>query len=286
MTGLLAPEATPIPARIPRQARTRTYVMCRPDHFEVSYRINAWMDPDKPTDRELAIAQWEDLRALFIELGHHVRTIDAAPGLPDMVFAANGALVVDGKALISRFHHPERQAEARLWAEWFRQQGYTESQVVQAAFTSEGEGDYVTTGGAILAGNGFRSDPRSQAEAEALFGRPVVSLKLVDPRFYHLDTALAALDDDEIVYYPGAFDPQSLRVLRQLFPDAVLADEEDALAFGLNLVSDGRNVILPEPATALAGKLRAHGFRTHRVDLAELLKAGGSVKCCTLEIRD
>jgi N-dimethylarginine dimethylaminohydrolase len=279
MTGLLAPEAD-VPVR---QARTRNYVMCRPDHFEVSYSINAWMDPDKPTDRALALAQWESLRTLFVELGHDVRTIDATPGLPDMVFAANGALVVDGKALISRFRHPERQAEARLWATWFREQGYAD--VVQAAFTIEGEGDYVTTGRALLAGNGFRSDPRSQAEAEALFGRPVAGLKLVDPRFYHLDTALAALDDDEIVYYPGAFDTDSLRVLENLFPDAVLADEEDALVFGLNLVSDGHNVVLPEPATSLAGRLRAHGFRTHHVDLSELLKAGGSVKCCTLEIR-
>jgi N-dimethylarginine dimethylaminohydrolase len=279
MTELLAPETE----LTTRQARTRDYVMCRPDHFEVTYAINPWMNPEKPTDKALALAQWENLRALFTELGHHVRTIDAAPGLPDMVFAANGALVVDGKVLISRFRHPERQAEAGFWAEWFRRRGYT--QVVEAAFTSEGEGDYVTTGRAVLAGNGFRSDPRSQDEARQLFGRPVISLKLVDPRFYHLDTALAALDDDQIVYYPGAFDTESLRVLESLFPKAVLADEEDALLFGLNLVSDGHNVILPEPATALAAKLRAHGYRTHHVDLSELLKAGGSVKCCTLELR-
>jgi N-dimethylarginine dimethylaminohydrolase len=279
MTDLLAPEAT----HTPRQARIRNYVMCRPEHFEVSYSINPWMDPEKPTDKDLAVAQWESLRSLFVELGHYVQTIDAAPGLPDMVFAANGALVVDGKALISRFRHSERQAEAGFWARWFKEQGYTE--VVQADFTSEGEGDYVPTAKAILAGNGFRSDPRSQAEAEALFGRPVVSLKLIDPRFYHLDTALAALSDDEVVYYPEAFDEESLRALQELFPNAVLADEEDALLFGLNLVSDGHNVILPEPATALAAKLRDHGFRTYHVDLSELLKSGGSVKCCTLEIR-
>ncbi|MEU6484231.1 dimethylargininase [Streptomyces sp. NPDC046887] len=279
MTASLAPET----ATTPRQARTRHYVMCRPEHFEVSYSINPWMDPAKPTDPALALAQWEDLRDLYVSLGHDVRTIEPAAGLPDMVFAANGALVVDGKVLVSRFRHPERQAEADHWAAWFRDRGYQD--VVQAAFTSEGEGDYVTTDRAILAGNGFRSDPYSQAEARALFNRPVISLKLIDPRFYHLDTALAALGDDEIVYYPGAFDAESRQVLRGLFPNAVIADEEDALLFGLNLVSDGLNAILPEPATGLAAKLRAHGFRTHHIDLSELLKSGGSVKCCTLELR-
>ncbi|MGW4033986.1 dimethylargininase [Streptomyces sp. NPDC004838] len=279
MTAPLAPGTAPAP----RSSRPREYVMCRPEHFEVTYRINEWMDPAKPTDRALAIAQWEDLRDLYLRLGHTVRTIEPAAGLPDMVFAANGAVVVDGKVLVSRYRHPERRPEAALWAAWFAEQGYPE--VVQAAFTSEGEGDYVPTGRTVLAGNGFRSDPRSQEEARALFGRPVFGLRLVDPRFYHLDTALAALDDNQIVYYPGAFDAESLEVLRALFPNAVLADEEDALVFGLNLVSDGGDVILPEPATALAAKLRAHGYRTHHVDLSELLKAGGSVKCCTLEIR-
>ena len=285
MTELLSPATetateTDLPAR---RARLRDYVMCRPDHFEVSYRINPWMDPEKPTDRALALAQWENLRALYTSLGHRVRTIEPAPGLPDMVFAANGAVVVGGRVLVSRYRHPQRRAEADHWAEWFRAEGWTD--VVRAAFTSEGEGDYVTTGRAVLAGSGFRSDPRSQTEAASLFDRPVVSLRLTDPRFYHLDTALAALDDEEIVYYPDAFDAESLAVLRELFPDAVLADEEDALAFGLNLVSDGLNVIVPEPAAALAAKLRARGFHTHAVDLSELLKAGGSVKCCTLELR-
>lgn len=266
-----------------RQARIRHFLMCRPDHFDVTYRINPWMNPEKPTSNGLAIAQWEVLHSLLVSLGHHVQTIDAAPGLPDMVFAANGATVVDDKALVARFRHPERDGESQRYVDWFRAQGFTE--VHQAQWSNEGEGDYLTTRRAILAGNGFRSDPRSQAEAEALFGRPVIGLTLVDPRFYHLDTALAVLDEDEIMYYPAAFTSESRRVLQTLFPDAVLASEADAVVFGLNAVSDGYNVILPEAATGLAAQLRARGFRTHGVDLSELLKAGGSAKCCTLELR-
>ncbi|WP_457031722.1 dimethylargininase [Kitasatospora sp. P5_F3] len=279
MTDLLARET----AATQRQARIRHFLMCRPDHFDVTYTINPWMNPAKPTSNDLAIAQWEVLHTLLVELGHHVQTIDAEAGLPDMVFAANGATVVDDKALVARFRHPERDGESAYYVDWFRKQGFVE--VVQAQYPNEGEGDYLTTRRAILAGNGFRSDPRSQAEAEALFGRPVVGLTLVDPRFYHLDTALAVLDEDEVMYYPAAFTPESRRVLETLFPDAVLADEADAVVFGLNAVSDGYNVILPEAATGLAAKLRARGFHTHGVDLSELLKAGGSAKCCTLELR-
>ncbi len=152
---------------------------------------------------------------------------------------------------------------------------------------NEGEGDFTYLAGPdlILAGHGFRTDPRAHAEAQDVLGRPVVGLRLVDPRFYHLDTALFVLDDNTICYYPGAFSAGSQRVLGRLFPDAVLATEADALAFGLNAVSDGRNVILPATAVALGATLADRGYLPVHVDLSELLKGGGSVKCCTAELR-
>ncbi|WP_371501703.1 dimethylargininase [Kitasatospora sp. NBC_00374] len=268
---------------ITRTARPRHYLMCRPTHFTVDYSINPWMDPAKPTDTDFAIAQWEQLYALFVELGHTVELIEPLPGLPDMVFAANGATVVDGRALVARFHHPERTGEAPAYAEWFRARGY--GTVHRAEFSNEGEGDYLVVGERILAGTGFRTDRRAHAEAQRVLGRPVVTLELVDPRYYHLDTALAVLSDTEIMYYPGAFSAESLRTLAELYPDAVLATAEDAVVFGLNAVSDGRRVVLPEAAVGLAEALRRRGFEPIGVDITELLKAGGSVKCCTLELR-
>ncbi|GGU00425.1 dimethylargininase [Streptomyces lateritius] len=266
-----------------RTVRPRRYLMCAPVHFDVVYSINPWMEPEKPTDTELAVAQWERLRSLYLGLGHQVELIDPIPGLPDMVFAANGATVVDGKVLASRFRHAQRVDEGPAYATWFRDRGY---EVFDGAHINEGEGDYLVTGDRILAGTGFRTDRRSHAEAERFLGRPVVTLDLIDPRFYHLDTALAVLDHEEVMYYPGAFSAESRRTLRELYPDAILATEEDAAVFGLNAVSDGRHVLLPEQASHLIDALWSRGFVPIGVDLSELLKSGGSSKCCTLEIRD
>ncbi|UNO41485.1 dimethylargininase [Streptomyces sp. MST-110588] len=268
----------------PRTQRPRRYLMCRPTHFEVTYSINPWMDPAKPVDTELAVAQWERLRALYLELGHKVELIDPLPGLPDMVYAANGATVVDGKVLGARFRNAERTAEGPAYLDWFRTHGFTELHDPQ--HINEGEGDFLVTGSWVLAGRGFRSAPEGHAEAQEFFGRPVIGLELTDPRYYHLDTALAVLDEDEVMYNPEAFTPGSLAVLQRLFPGAVLATPEDAAVFGLNAVSDGRHVVLPEAATGLAGQLRERGFEPIGMDLSELLKGGGSVKCCTLELRE
>ncbi|WP_254646937.1 dimethylargininase [Streptomyces sp. GbtcB6] len=274
---------TAMELRPQRAARPRHYLMCRPTHFEVTYSINPWMDPAKPVDTELAVTQWEQLLALHRRLGHHVELIDPLPGHPDMVYAANGATVVDGRVLGARFRDTERAAEGPAYLEWFRDRGY---RVHDPVHVNEGEGDFLLAGDRLLAGTGFRSTPESHAEAQEFLGRPVAGLELVDPRFYHLDTALTVLDEDEIMYFPGAFAPHSLAVLRRLYPDAILVDEADAEHFGLNAVSDGRHVILPESAAGVARRLRERGFEPVGLDLSELLKGGGSVKCCTLEIRD
>ena len=262
----------------------RAYLMCRPSYFAVEYAINPWMDTDAPVDTARACDQWEALVAVYTDLGHDVSFIEPEPGLPDMVYAANGAFVVDGVAYGASFRHAERRPEADSHEKWHRAAGRVH---VKPQFTNEGEGDftYLPGPGLILAGWGFRTDARAHAEAADVFSRPVVSLRLTDPRYYHLDTALAPLDDHNIAYYPGAFAPGSLRLLERLFPEAVLADAADAAAFGLNFVSDGRNVVVNAEATGMAAKLAAAGYEPVPVDLSELKKGGGSVKCCTAELR-
>lgn len=271
------------PAVTGRAATQREYLMCPPTHFDVRYAINPWMDPAKPVDQPLALLQWERLVHVYQGLGHRVELVEPVPGLPDMVFAANGGVVHGGRALGARFTFPERHAEAPAYLAWLRSAGL--DLVAEPTHVNEGEGDFIVVGDRVLAGTGYRTDPGAHAEAAAVLGVEVVSLELVDPRFYHLDTCLAALDDSTIAYYPGAFSAASLQVLRALYPDAVLASSADAEAFGLNCVSDGLNVVIAQAATGLIGQLADAGYLPVPVDLSELLKAGGSVKCCTMELR-
>jgi N-dimethylarginine dimethylaminohydrolase len=256
--------------------------MCPPEYFAVSYAINPWMRPGLPVDPGLAMRQWSALRATYESLGHTVATIEPVPGLPDMVFAANGATVIDRKVLGVRFRNPERAAEAGAYQSWFRARGYP---VREAVAVNEGEGDILVAGHTVLAGYGFRSDIAAAGELEEAFGRRVISLRLVDPRFYHLDTAMCVLDASTAMYYPAAFDDAGRAALATIFDELVEAKDEDAEVLGLNAVSDGRHVVLAAQATGLARSLAARGFEPVPADMSELLKAGGGAKCCSLELR-
>jgi N-dimethylarginine dimethylaminohydrolase len=266
----------------------RHLLMCRPTYFAVDYKINAWMDPNAPVDTQRAVAQWQVLYDTYVQLGHRVSLIEPVEGLPDMVFAANGGTVVNGVALTVQFRDAERALEAPAYRDWFLDNGFG---VVEPKFDNEGEGDLLLTERFLLAGTGFRTSQRAHAEAQELLQVPVITLQLVDPRFYHLDTALCVLPaygerPENIAYYPAAFSAGSQTVLRWLFPDAIVADESDAVVFGLNSMCDGRTVVMSTQATGLAERLRGRGYETIGLDMSELRKAGGASKCCTLEIRE
>jgi N-dimethylarginine dimethylaminohydrolase len=265
--------------------------MCRPDHFTVSYEINPWMHRRQPTDTSRAVRQWQELLDTYLRLGHEVHLVDSVPGLHDMVYAANSGLVIDGVALGSRFNVTQRREEEHHFRDWFAANGFD---FVEPTMTQEGEGDLLLVGDTILAGHGLRSQLDSHAEVADVFGLEVISLQLVDPVYYHLDTALCVLDPVEgpggveranIAYLPSAFDERSRAQLAERFPDAIRVPTPNPASLHLNAVSDGYNVIFSPPAGDFEAQLRERGYHPVPVDVSELHLGGGGIKCCTLELR-
>jgi N-dimethylarginine dimethylaminohydrolase len=262
--------------------------MCRPEYFTVSYAINPFMHPDEPTDTALAVRQWDALLGVYRDLGHEVEFLAPVPGLVDMVFAANGGFTVDGRAYLASFAYPERQPEADSFRAWFAAHGF---ETHEPASVNEGEGDFAFAGGVILAGHGFRSTADSHTELARVFGREVLSLRLVDERFYHLDVALTVLDSAatggpaRIAYLPSAFDEAGQALLAERFPGSIIVSEREAAILALNSVSDGRNVVVAQDAHDYIAALAGAGYNPVPVDLSELLKSGGGVKCVSQELR-
>lgn len=264
----------------------KTVLMCKPTYFEVAYEINAWMHLDNPVDVELAKQQWQSVHDTYLELGYEVKSIEPVRGLPDMVFSANGALVIDGKVFSTNFgeHAIERRPETDFFEKWFKDNGYNE--IYRPKNPSEGEGDILFSGDTIFAGWGQnRSSKESHKELQEFFNKETVSMHLVDPRFYHLDTAMSPIDDETVMFYPGAFDDESRNQLEKRFKNKIHASEEDAAGFGLNAVSDGHNVVMSSAAKGLISELKNRGYNPIGKDMTEFRKSGGAVKCCTLELR-
>jgi N-dimethylarginine dimethylaminohydrolase len=277
--------AAPLTRTQRRVATRRRYVLARPTYFDVVYAINPWMHPGVPVDHHRALAQWQALHDAYVALGHEVHVVEAVPGQPDMVFAANGGVAVAGQAISSRYRFSQRTGEERPFHNALAGLGLA---VHRPEYVLEGEGDVLVAGRHLLVGSGFRSDPRAAADIgrrlAAPAGREVVALELVDDRYYHLDVALAVLDEHTAAYLPGAFSADSRGRLASVFEELIECSAADAAVLGLNVVSDGVHVVLEQAATELADSLRRSGFRPIGLDMGEFRKSGGAVKCCTLEL--
>ncbi len=259
-------------------------MMCAPTSYALKYVINPWMKLENTPDLDLAAKQWQELyRTLSEDIGATVHLVPQAEDCPDMVFTANAGLVRGQTALLARFRHPERQLEEPHFRAWFESQGYTVL-APDPDWNFEGEGDALFVGDTLLAGYLKRSDIRAHRWISETLALPVLSLELIDDRWYHLDTCLFPLTSDTLIYYPEAFDPYAREVISGNF-NAIPITEPEALRFACNAVVLGKDVVLPSGCPLLTAELESRGFVVHSVEMSEFLKAGGAAKCLTLLLR-
>lgn len=279
--------ASPASAAAPERARARI-LMCPPTHFSVEYVINPWMEGQvDQADPGRAHGQWQALAAAIAGLAH-IETVAPAAGLPDMPFTANAGLVHGDAFVPSRFRHDERKGEEPLFTEWFRQSGY---RIVElpAGLDFEGAGDALFDRGIrdrLWMGHGHRSELHAATELEKLLDIEVLPLRLVDDRFYHLDTCFCPLQGGWLLYYPTAFDAAGQALIEANVPESrrIAVGDEDALAFACNAVNVGDTIVLNRAGNALKSALHAAGFEVVETPLDEFLKAGGAAKCLTLRL--
>ncbi len=263
--------------------------MCAPHHYDVDYVINPWMEGNiHRSSRDLAQTQWHQLYEV-LKTYATVDLVEPQPGLPDLVFTANAGLVLENTVVLSRFFHPERQGEEPYFQEWFKSQGYT-VHCLPKSLPFEGAGDalFDRAGGWLWAGYGFRSELDSHSYLAKWLDVEVLSLRLVDRRFYHLDTCFCPLTDGYLLYYPAAFDNYSNRLIELRVPaeKRIPITEADAIQFACNTVNIERIVVMNKASDRLRQILKDRDFTIIETPLTEFLKAGGAAKCLTLRVTE
>jgi lysine-ketoglutarate reductase/saccharopine dehydrogenase-like protein (TIGR00300 family) len=265
------------------------FLMCAPDHYDVDYVINPWMEGNiHKSSRDKAVQQWQKLHYVLKDRAL-VDLVEPQLGWPDMVFTANAGLVLGKTVVISRFFHKERQGEEPHFKQWFESQGYTVHELPKD-LPFEGAGDALLDreGRWLWAGYGFRSELDSHPYLAKWLDIEVVSLRLMDERFYHLDTCFCPLSGGYLLYYPPAFDSYSNRLIEMRVPPEkrIAIEEPDAVNFACNAVNIDSVVVMNKVSDNLKKRLTEVGFEVVETPLTEFLKAGGAAKCLTLRVTE
>jgi N-dimethylarginine dimethylaminohydrolase len=281
-------------ATLPDRPEPCRVLMCTPEYFEVVDVKNPFMEGNVGrVDKQCARAEWEKLRRTYEAIGHKVLTIPGVEGLEDMVFAANQVLPGMGAdrclyVLLGHMRYPSRRREVPIYRDWFEHHGYGVLELSEEAGYFEGQGDAIWHPGKQLLWGGYgpRTALRAYAEISELLDVPVITLTLLHPSFYHLDTCFCVLSSEAALYFPGAFDGEGRALLARMFPRLIEVSEGEAtrsLACNAHAL-DGKTVIIQRGAVETVARLRAEGFQVVEVETDEFLKSGGSVFCMKLMI--
>lgn len=262
------------------------FLMCKPTYFDVTYKINPWMNTDVPVDKAKALTEWQTLQRTLIDAGAEISMIDPVEGLVDMVFSAEGGLPKGKKVVMSRMRNQERRAETPHYEQWFSQNGYEVFHLPEDVFF-EGHGDSAWLGDKLILAYGIRSNKEATGYVAKFLGVEVIaSLKLIDPYYYHLGACLSVLSDDLLIYYPPAFDDAGQEAVRNLPQEKIIVNKEDALTFVCNNARVGKNLIMAGCSQELEKTLNGHGFKIIRLDFTELKKSGGTAGCSVLALSE
>ncbi|NEP04600.1 MAG: TIGR00300 family protein [Okeania sp. SIO2G4] len=265
------------------------FLMCAPDHYDVDYVINPWMEGNiHKSSRDRSVEQWYQLHDIIKE-NAVVDLVTPQKGWPDMVFTANAGLILGNTVVLSRFYHKERQGEEPYFKEWFLNQGFIVHELPKD-LPFEGAGDALLDreGRYLWAGYGFRSELDSHPLLAKWLDIEVLSLRLTDERFYHLDTCFCPLTGGYLLYYPPAFDSYSNRLIEMRVPPEkrITVAEADAVNFACNAVNINQTIIMNKVSESLKSLLTEVGFNVIETLLSEFLKAGGAAKCLTLRVTE
>lgn len=261
---------------------SRQLYMCPPDYYQIEYEINPWMHTDQPVDSARAAIQWNMLVRTYTHLGADVTFIPARPNLPELTFPGDSIFLVDDTAIISKFRYAQRQPESIAIREWAESQ---ELKIIElpAEARFEGNAEAVIWNDILLAGFGPRSNAIAHSFIRQELDVQLVALRLRFP-FYHFDVALCALDQDLIAYCPSAFDNRSIEIIESLAPRKIRVSLSEAMNLACNSFRIGSTVVLSsQRCPRFAADLESMGYTVKALDMSEFAKAGGGVKCLTLE---
>lgn len=261
---------------------TSQVLICPPTHYGIEYEINPWMSKARQVDSSKAMQQWQAFRQALEAVGVDIHVVESGQDTPDMVFTANAGLVVGKTAVLSHFHHSERQGEEPLFERWFSEHGYTVVKPCRDGESFEGAGDALPIGDVIVAGYGFRSDATVYDAISQAVGKRIVTCELVDPYFYHIDTCFSPINDKQAVIYRAAFTDAAISKLEAEGIELLDVPASEAKHFVCNMVTVGKQIIMPAGCPETKAMLEGMGYSIHEVEVTEYIKAGGACRCLTL----
>lgn len=284
MDSIRAEQIHKMPQCMSEYDNLQEVLLCSPIYMEIKQIIN---ETQKHFAREnisqmKAIAQHKQL--IQILKNHQVRPImlPANDRYPEQVFTRDIGFTIGHTLFVSSMAAPVRQGEEQLLKEWAQENGFKTVSLTNG--TIEG-GDVLADQTRVFVGMSKRTNPAAIHELKKeLPDHDIIPIHL-PPHILHLDCVMNILSHDEMLIYPEAFKKEDLHLLNMHY-HLIEISEQEQFTLGPNVLSIGQKKVISLPINQETNAaLTAHGYTVIEVDFSEIIKSGGSFRCCTLPIR-
>ncbi|MGM5474356.1 dimethylarginine dimethylaminohydrolase family protein [Bacillus pumilus] len=284
MDSIRAEQIHKMPQCMSEYDNLQEVLLCSPIYMEIKQIIN---ETQKHFAREnisqmKAIAQHKQLIQTL--KNHQVRPImlPANDCYPEQVFTRDIGFTIGHTLFVSSMAAPVRQGEEQFLKEWAQENGFKTVSLTNG--TIEG-GDVLVDQTRVFVGMSKRTNPAAIHELKKeLPDHDIIPIHL-PPHILHLDCVMNILSHDEMLIYPEAFKKEDLHLLNMHY-HLIEISEQEQFTLGPNVLSIGQKKVISLPLNQETNAaLTAHGYTVIEVDFSEIIKSGGSFRCCTLPIR-
>jgi N-dimethylarginine dimethylaminohydrolase len=258
-------------------------ILCEPQYMEIKEVIN---DVQKKyikdnIDRSLAISQHQKFEQTLRNAGVEVIKLKPSKDHPEQVFTRDIGFSLGNRLFISEMANPIRQGEERVLVQWLNQHNISYKKLSMDSI--EG-GDVIVDGNRVFIGISHRTGKKAiQALQKELPEFKIIPISF-NPEYLHLDCVFNILSSKEALIYPNAFDQKDVDLLSRMY-HLIEVNESEQFAMGTNVLSIGNNRVLSLPSNHdVNKKMRQYGYQVLEVDFSEIIKSGGSFRCCSMPI--
>lgn len=258
-------------------------VLCEPQYMEIKEVINDVQKEyiEDNIDRSLAISQHHEFEQTLRNAGVEVIKLKPSKNHPEQVFTRDIGFSLGNRLFISEMANPIRQGEEQVLAQWMKDHDIFYKKL--STHSIEG-GDVIVDGKRVFIGMSHRTSKKAiqalQRELPDFEIRPIS----FNPKYLHLDCVFNILSSKDALIFPDAFDKKTVDLLSSLY-QLIEVSESEQFSMGTNVLSIGQSRVLSLPINGdVNQQMRQRGYEVLEVDFSEIIKSGGSFRCCSMPI--
>ena len=257
-------------------------ILCQPKFMAIEEVINDVQREyvDENINVELAMKQHKQFEELLKEHGVEVIKLPSSKKFPEQVFTRDIGFTVGDDIFVSEMASDIRKGEEEALEKWLEKEDIT----FQTTTDHVEGGDVIVDRGTLFVGISARTSIEAVKKLNADLPDYSVIPVPFHEKYLHLDCVFNILSPEVGLIFPEAFDPSTVDMLKATYK-LIEVSEEEQFTMGTNVLSIGDKKVFSLPQNKqVNAQIRAHGFEVIEVEFDEIIKSGGSFRCCSMPV--